>query len=246
MASPPTVDLVLSSGFLAFARQVGFLSAVEEAVARGRLQVDGLVGTSSGALAGCLWAAGWTAEEIAHELGAQRPIDMVALHWQPWRGLFSLDRVVARLAEVLPPRIEDLPRPFGVGVMDAQRRPAVLTSGPLPEAVAASCAMPWVFRPVQIDGRRYQDGGAVDRLGLAGWRAARGPVDVLVHLVSPSHGPPTASEELADLQVVHTPASGASFFSLGDFDSQQLEARQLALELLGRPATREAGPPVSP
>ena len=46
----PRYDLVLSSGFLAFARQAGFLEAVEQL----GLAVDGVCGTSSGALAGAL------------------------------------------------------------------------------------------------------------------------------------------------------------------------------------------------
>ena len=51
-------DLVLSSGFLAFAAQCGFLQAVEES----GIAVDGVCGTSSGALAGALWASGWPAQ----------------------------------------------------------------------------------------------------------------------------------------------------------------------------------------
>ena len=47
------MDLVLSSGFLAFARHAGFLRAVEQL----ELPVEGLCGTSSGALSGALWAA---------------------------------------------------------------------------------------------------------------------------------------------------------------------------------------------
>ena len=31
---------------------------------------------------------------------------------------------------------------------------------PLPLAVASSCAVPWVYPPVTINGRRYMDGGA--------------------------------------------------------------------------------------
>ena len=47
-------DLVLSSGFLAFARHVGVLRAVE----RSGQDVTGVCRTSSGALVGALWAAG--------------------------------------------------------------------------------------------------------------------------------------------------------------------------------------------
>ncbi|MCB9781123.1 MAG: patatin-like phospholipase family protein [Alphaproteobacteria bacterium] len=226
------MDLILSSGFLAFARQAGVLSAVEAAEAAGRLSIDGVCGTSSGALAGSLWASGMSAAQVAAELAGQTPLSMVALHLQPWRGLFAMDRVIARLAEVLPPTFEDLPRPFAVGVIDRQGRPHLLRSGPLAPAVAASCAMPYVFRPVEIEGRLWQDGGAKDRLGLDGWRAWRGQRPLLVHLVSPTHGP-AEEPPLHDVTLVRTPASGASFLSLGDFEGQRAEAEGLARTALG-------------
>ena len=63
-------DLLLSSGFLAFGRQAGFLAAVEEV----GLEVGAVQGTSSGALAGSLWAAGVPAAEIFVELTARSPL----------------------------------------------------------------------------------------------------------------------------------------------------------------------------
>ncbi|MGB0764739.1 MAG: patatin-like phospholipase family protein, partial [Luminiphilus sp.] len=45
------------------------------------------------------------------------------------------------------------------GVTDDQGQPTLLTSGPTVPAVAASCAVPWLFRPVDIDGRSWADGG---------------------------------------------------------------------------------------
>ena len=62
-------DLVLSSGFLAFARHVGVLRAVE----RSGNEVSGLCGTSSGALVGALWAAGVSADRVLEKIVAQQP-----------------------------------------------------------------------------------------------------------------------------------------------------------------------------
>ena len=232
MAEPH--DLVLSSGFLAFARHCGFLDAVEDAIASGGLTVDGICGTSSGALVGALWAAGWPARRIADELGGAPPLRWMKLSPTPWRGLFSMQRVVAHLARLLPARIEDLPRPFGVGVVGPDGGACLLTEGPLAESVAASCAMPVVFTPVPLEGGAYHDGGAVDRLGMAAWRAARGPRPTIVHLVRRSAGP--ESEPLPeDVRVVHSERSGATFFSLGDMYGQAEETRAATLEVLGHP-----------
>lgn len=224
-------DLVLSSGFLAFSRHIGFLDAVEDAIARGDLAVDGVCGTSSGSMTGALWAAGWPANRIADELGARSPLRWMRPSLTPWRGVCSMSGVIAHLSRLLPANIEDLPRPFGVGVVDAAGEPTILTSGPLAPAVAASCAMPVVFTAVTIEGARYADGGAKDRIGLAGWRAHRGTRPTIVHRVARSHGP--ASGPLPeDVLVVESARSGANFVSLGDLAGQIAESRAAAEAVL--------------
>jgi predicted acylesterase/phospholipase RssA len=213
-------DLVLSSGFLAFARHVGFLRAVEEA----GVEVDAVCGTSSGALVAALWAAGVPAEEIGRELSARPPIRWMRLSLMPWRGLFRIEPVIARLRQLLPATFAELRRPLGVGVMDRGNAHHLLTDGPLPEAVAASCAIPLIFQPVWLAGRRLSDGGAVDRLGLSVWRRWRPGRCALLHWVEGTRGK-EPSPDLEGLRIVRTPPSGASFFNLKEFDSQVLEAR---------------------
>jgi predicted acylesterase/phospholipase RssA len=219
------VDLVLSSGFLAFAAQAGFLAAVEDV----GLEVEGVCGTSSGALAGALWSAGMPAEELFHELCQRTPLAWVTPHLCVWRGLFRLDPVVASLAEQLPERFEDLPHAFGAGVA-AGAEAVLLTEGPLVSAVAASCAVPYLFVPVDVGGRTFVDGGAVDRTMLGAWRALRPGRTVVLHFLEPSHGAPGGSEGLADL-VVRSPRSGAKLWSLGDargrFDAARTRTRDL-------------------
>lgn len=218
-------DLVLSSGFLAFARQAGFLAAVEDA----QVPVDGVVGTSSGALAGSLWCAGLPAADIAAELSSRRPLALCSPHLAPWRGLFRMDAVIAHLSQLLPATFEELPRPFGVGVVRDGRH-ALITSGPLPQAVAASMAIPRLFVPIQLGGA-CSDGAFQDRTALDAWRAHRGDIDVLVHLVDASSGSDTGSD-VSTVPVVRTPRSFATLWSLGDFDGQLAEARQLTHAVL--------------
>ncbi len=222
-------DLILSSGFLAFARHVGVLRALEHR----QIEVDGICGTSSGALVGSMWASGVDTNVLAERLSAQTPISMMRLHWRPWTGLFEMRSVLAQLREWLPPRFEDLARPFGVGVVDAQGRACVLRSGPLPEAVAASCAIPMVFAPVAIGDATYSDGGVVDRTALHAWREIRGVSRILLHLVERTAGAEQGQDEMLDLvDVIRTRRSGASFWSLGDFAGQVREAEQSALTVL--------------
>ena len=222
-------DLVLSSGFLAFARQTGVLSAVEDT----GLQVGGVCGTSSGALAGALWCAGHSATTIAEKLSAQTPLSMLRPGLHIWRGLFGMGAVVEQLRAWLPPTFADLERPLGVGVMDAEGRSILLHQGSLPEAVAASCAIPWLFQPIDIGGVLYRDGGVVDRTGLSAWRAWRGKRPTVLHLVERTGGAVVEEASISpDLSVIHTAKSGARFWNLGDFWKQHAEAYRSASEVL--------------
>jgi NTE family protein len=223
------MDVVLSSGYLAFARQAGFLDSLE---AHG-VAVDALCGTSSGALVGALWAAGMPARDISREIRAMRPINLLTPRWAFWGGLFSLDRAVAHLRSMgVPDRFDQLPRPFAVGVVDRARKHHLLTSGDLPEAVVASAAIPWLFAPRCIDGQWWADGGLVDRTGFGAFRAWRGQRPALVHLVARSLG--GASSDLSGVTVVHTPSSRASLFGLGPFEREFDEAVAATRAVLGR------------
>ncbi len=245
MNGPLQVDLVLSSGFLAFARHIGFLDTVEDAIADGTLAVGGICGTSSGALTGALWAAGWPARRVADELALRSPLRWLRVSTAPWQGVLDMGGVIAHLARLLPARIEDLDRPFGVGVIDRDGAPRIVTEGPLAEAVAASCAMPGVFRPVLLGGEAFRDGGARDRIGLVGWRILRGSRPTIVHKVRRSAGP--ASGPLpADVLVVESERSGATFFSLGDLYGQCDEAREETRRRFDEGLRTLAGPSRTP
>lgn len=166
----PGVDVVLSSGFLAFGSHCGFLQAIVDA----RLEVAGVMGTSSGALVGSLFAAGLTPLEILDEFGSIAPIERIRLNREPWRGVFNLSPATNRLRELVPEKFEDLAIQLAVGVVSAKDGTyELITSGSLPEAVVASAAVPLLFAPVDIPGQPatpHIDGGIRSRVGLDAWR----------------------------------------------------------------------------
>jgi predicted acylesterase/phospholipase RssA len=227
------MDVLLSSGFLAFARHAGVLAAVEDA----EIKVDAVVGTSSGALVGALWAAGVPAREIAATVACTRPWDMIGLHAAPWRGALRLDPLRDWLAERLPATFEELPRPFAAGVsarVDGAYRAFLLREGALVDAVLASCAIPGLFvSPCVGPHGPWRDGGAADRVMHAPWRDWRGERPAIVHVVDRSAGVDVPLPEGAT--VIRTPRSGASFWSLGDVAEQAEEARQRAAAVLTDP-----------
>lgn len=222
------MDLILSSGFLAFARHLGVLEALEEL----GIGIDAIVGTSSGALVAALYQAGHSIAEIARLLSEQSPLRSLRFHPRPWEGLCSPRRMEEKLLPYLPATFAALPRPLALGVCDEQGRHRLLFEGELMSALLASTAIPRVFPPVLREGQRYVDGGVADRLGLTAWRAWRPGREVVAHIVERSRGKEVPMDG-SGVRIVRTPRSGASFFSLGPFEAQQREARDLALAQLG-------------
>lgn len=130
-----------------------------------------LSGSSAGALVAGAWAAGLDAHVLARELLALRREHF----WdpRPGAGLLAGRLFRAKLESVLPVRSFAACRaPVALSVFDvARRRTRVLTTGDLPAAIHASCAVPFLFQPVWIDGVPLLDGGIADRPGLMGMPA---------------------------------------------------------------------------
>lgn len=221
------MDLILSSGYLAFARHLGVLEALEQR----RLQPEAVVGTSSGALVGALFQSGMPVAQIAQFLSARPPLWSMRLHSKPWEGLFSTRQMAALLQQHLPRTFEELKRPLAVGVCDEFGAHRLLHQGDLITAVLASAAIPRLFPAIPRDGRRYVDGGAADRTAVAAWRHWRPDRQAIVHLVARSRGRDVPFDETGT-RVVRTPRSQASFWSLGAFAQEQSEARSLATSTL--------------
>ena len=222
---PP--DLLLSSGFLAFARHAGVVAALQQR----DLRPAAIVGTSSGSVVGALLAAGYDAVAIAAILRGRRPISLMRPNLLPWRGVARLDPLVALMRSLLPARFDQLQTPLAVGVIRPDGSHTLLHDGDLPEAVVASCAMSYVFAPIAIAGTAYADGGAADRLALSAWRSWRPGRRAIAHEVARTAGRDVDGDRTGVL-TISTPRSGANFLSLGDFDGQVDQALAIASAIL--------------
>ena len=221
------MDILLSSGFLAFARHIGFRKAVLEK----NISVDAICGTSSGAVVGALWANGMSEADMLQLLHEPKPIRQLNWNWKMWEGLFHFAQFRSILAEHLPKNIEDLPIPFAVGVCTMERKSVLLTKGPLVEAISASCSIPYIFQPVSIADERYRDGGFADRIAAKSWKEFRPNNEYIAHIVDRSNGVPD-EVGLDNVHIVRTPRSFASLFSMGDFPGQFEESYALSLQQL--------------
>lgn len=179
--------LVLGGGGLAgIAWELGVLNGLRQTGADLR-DADLIVGTSAGAVVGALIATGADLTQAARDGGGPLPVPpmdpsqfltVLAVLFDPALAPQEARRRVGRmaLAAALPAEADivaavaarlpaaDWPeRELKVTAVDAETGEFVVwdrRSGvPLVPAVAASCAVPCVFPPVEIAGRRYLDGG---------------------------------------------------------------------------------------
>ncbi|QZZ34693.1 patatin-like phospholipase family protein [Nitratireductor kimnyeongensis] len=135
-----------------------------------------IAGSSIGALMGAGFAAGISGKdihaharailgsrtEVASRLWKARPGNFAEMMEGGFRfGQFNAERIIsAFLPEGVPETFEELKIPLRVTATDYFRHElAVLESGALAGALAASAAIPAVFRPVERGGRTLIDGG---------------------------------------------------------------------------------------
>lgn len=156
--------LTMSSGFFSFFAHAGMLSVLE----REGLLPSRVTGSSAGGMVGTLWASGREMVDLQARLFALTKDDF----WDPSLGLGLLRGQKTRdlLADIAGvSRLEDCRVPVGLSVYHAFSRTVdVLHSGPLADAIYATCAVPFMFQPIRINGKLYWDGGVKDRPGLAG------------------------------------------------------------------------------
>lgn len=167
---------VLGGGGVLGAAEVGMLAALTDA----EVVPDMVLGTSIGAVNGAVYAADPGPSGMGVLQRLWRDVDDSGLLTD---GLLTrMRRLVSsgvalhdggQLLDlfdgVLPPdlAIEDLAVPFScVAACIETAAAAWFDHGPLRPRLHASCAVPGLFEPVEVDGRHHYDGGLVDSIPL--------------------------------------------------------------------------------
>jgi NTE family protein len=186
-----TFALVLGVGGARSLAQIAVIEALDEI----GLRPAAIAGSSFGALIGAAYAAGMSGKQmrrhavaLAHDRGgifsrliAARAAPLAQWLTAPFGNPVMMD--AARFCELflpaaVPADFAALATPLTVIATDLHGRCEVTYSaGALKPALAASMAIPGLFRPVEIDGRVLVDGAAVNPLPFD---ALRGRADVTV------------------------------------------------------------------
>lgn len=150
------LGISLSGGGAKGFAHLGVLQALNE---KG-LYPDVISGTSAGAFAGVLYADGYTPEEII-SFFKKKVFREFAEFTIPHGGFFKSDGFQSFLKKHLRARtFENLKVPLNVVATDIEHGEShTFKSGPLISAVIASCSVPIIFRPVEINKHYYVDGG---------------------------------------------------------------------------------------
>lgn len=162
----PRIGLALSSGGARGLAHVGVIQVLEE----NEIPIAALAGCSMGAYVGALWAAGLHSrrlEELAAEIKDRKTlIKLLDFQFPPTRGLIRGQRIRSHLERDLGGlTFAELRIPAIIVATDLDSLDAhVFSSGPVVSAVHASAAIPAICVPVELNGRRYTDGGASEPL----------------------------------------------------------------------------------
>ncbi|MBD8874515.1 patatin-like phospholipase family protein [Rhodanobacter sp. DHB23] len=162
-ARQPTVALALGAGG---AKGLAHIGVIEELEAQG-YRIAAIAGSSMGALIGGIHATGklgvyrdWVCSLAKFDV--LRLVDWTFSGGGLIKGEKIIETLRALVGDVL---IEELPLAFTAVAVDIDREREVwLSRGSLFDAIRASIAIPTVFRPHHIDGRRLVDGGLLNPL----------------------------------------------------------------------------------
>jgi NTE family protein len=154
----PSIGLALGSGGARGLAHIGVIQVLEEH----GISIDVVAGSSIGALVGALYGSGNDGEAL-HRIASDATLLKIMPLFDPslrhgFLGGTKLERLIKKF--VGGRRVEDCRIPLAVIATDLRSGEVVIfREGDLASVVRASISVPWVFRPVKVDGRLLADGG---------------------------------------------------------------------------------------
>ncbi len=153
-----TLGVVLGGGGVRGVAHVPFL----EKLAAHNIRPSIISGVSSGAIIGAFYAAGVPFDEMK-AFFSDNSMMKISHFTATKAGIFNSEKYGTLFRKFLPDTFEELSIPLIINASNLQTREIVrFHSGPLIEPLLASCAVPLMFAPMEINGELYVDGGILD------------------------------------------------------------------------------------
>jgi NTE family protein len=168
------IGIALSGGGARGIAHLGVLKALDEM----KVKFSCISGTSTGAIVGALYANDLAPDAILDIIINTRFFSSLRPAWT-WTGLLNLDGLRDVILKFIPSNnFESLKIPLTIAATNLRKGKAeYFTEGELIPAILASCCVPALFNPVQIQNEMYVDGGIVDNLP---GKPLREKVDLLI------------------------------------------------------------------
>lgn len=173
------LGLALGGGGARGAAHIGVLKHFEKL----GIKPDLISGTSAGAIVAALYAFNVSLDKIEASLKSMKPVSLSAFQINGL-GLFENRDLKRVLEEHLQGKdIEDASIPISFVCTDINSgKRVVLRSGNIVDAVMASCAVPGIYLPVEINGQFLVDGGLVENVPIIALRELGSNITVAVNL----------------------------------------------------------------
>jgi NTE family protein len=152
---PPKIGVALGGGFARGLAHIGVLRVLAEE----GIPIDYVAGTSVGSIIGASYCSGISPREMQEIAGIVRFKDFA--RWSLNKlGFCTNERMSNFLCKIVKCKsFEELKTPLAVVATDFVTGEAVVfRTGPIVDAVRASCAYPGMFTPVKVNGRLLVDG----------------------------------------------------------------------------------------
>jgi NTE family protein len=173
------VGLALCGGVAYGVAQIGVLKALEKA----GIRVDCLAGTSAGAIIASAYASGLSIQRI-EEIGVKTNWGELFSFRPSRKGLVSSGPIEEYIRKYLKVNtFEQLKKPLAVVATDiCSGEEVIFTKGALDKAVRASCSIPGIYTPVEMEGRQLVDGGMAENVPVRALKSLGADVVIAVNL----------------------------------------------------------------
>ncbi len=174
------VGLALSGGVTYGVAQIGVLRILEKA----GIHIDCLAGTSAGSIIAAAYASGLPVSRI-EEIGVNTKWNELFSFRPSRKGLVSsrpIEEYIRKYLRVAT--FEELKKPLAVVTSDiCSGEEIVFTRGPLDKAIRASCSIPGIYSPVELEGSQLVDGGMSENVPVRALKSMGADVVIAVNVL---------------------------------------------------------------
>ena len=156
------IGITLSGGGAKGIAHIGVLRALLECNVHPTI----ISGTSAGSIIGVLYAAGMSPDDMEKFVADSSFIKIFRMVGLPGAGFVRIDYLRERLSEFIKTdNFNALNYELYICATNLNYgRPVHFNEGTLLDKIMASCSVPWLFKPIEIDGHLYADGGITNNL----------------------------------------------------------------------------------